>query len=88
MNSAFFLLVDVIPDYVQKTFNLDTEGNPRMGSWIPRTIRMGEKIPDGLDFAVVIYNESLWHFEQARLLVDQIEAANPRVRVLPLPVWG
>jgi len=90
MSIVFFLLLDVVPDYIQKTFNLTPKGrfvNDPDGLYM-RTVFEGERIPDNLDFAVILYNDHAYHGGAAAQLSAQITSLNPGAKVLMLPVQG
>lgn len=87
-NVAFFFLVDVIPEYIQKTFNVTPEGRFRNEGYVfnIRTVLMGQPMPEGLSFAVIIFNDSEWHRTQLYRLMAQVKEFNPGAKILALPV--
>ncbi len=85
---VYFLILDSVPDYIQKTFNLTPEGYFRgaMPQGVVAMLREGDTIPDGLDFAVIIYHTSTYHSIQAGELMQQLESLFPGVMVVGIPV--
>ena len=88
---AFFLVMDdPIPDHIQKTFGFgEKDGALKHYTDCP-VIRMGETINLGrhIEFAVIIYQASDWHSEQAYQLLQQLRDLYPDLKVLSLPVGG
>lgn len=89
MKGALFLLLDVVPDYVEKTFGFRAE-DKLMNSFLfgAPIVYTGDNIPEGLNQALIIYNASAYHWEKYKHLEDQIKAINPGVIVVGLPVAG
>ena len=85
---AFFLLLDVVPDYVQKTFGMDERGRFEVENEWYQTVREGEEIPRGIDLAVILINEDGFHLMQAAQLSVQIKSLVSGVRVIVLPIRG
>jgi hypothetical protein len=83
MKPTLFFVVDLIPEYLKQTFNLDVYGR----STGYNVIFEGEKIPD-LQTAIVIYNDHPVHLAHAHELVDQIKALNYGACVMLVPVKG
>ncbi len=79
-----FLLLDVVPDYVEKTFHIK---DGMVNTYIP-IVPMGAPIPDNLKAAIIIYNASDYHAEKAAQLMDQLEDLNPGIMVVGIPVSG
>ncbi len=85
---VFFFLLDVIPDYIQKTFGVDEDGRFPAGD-ARRAVRLNEDIPlKDVDVAVIVYHRSEHHMEYAYTLMTQLESLVPRAQVVLLPVWG
>ena len=83
----FFFLVDVIPEYMQKTFGVDVSGRFPSGS-VYRGVREGEDIPKNLMSAVIVYHASDYHGNLAINLQSQIYSLHPGAVVVLLPVRG
>jgi hypothetical protein len=83
----FAFVMDVIPDYVQKTFGVDEEGNFPAGSRL-LTLRAGDVIPKNVGLVVLVYSNTWWHLGKAATWKGQIENAYPDVAVLAIPVNG
>ena len=79
--TAMFLLVDLLPEHIQKTFGLDEHGKPTNKFVGMQTIREGESIPKDLDFALILYHAHDWHAQKAVELVDQLKNINERTFV-------
>jgi hypothetical protein len=88
MKPALFFVVDLIPEYVKETFNLDTYGRSKDTSFTGyNVIFEGESIPD-LQTALVIYNDHPVHRAHAHQLVEQIKALNYGASVMLIPIKG
>lgn len=84
---VFFILMDVVPDYVQKTFGMNENGEFRHQEEL-RVVREGENMPKEVDYAVIIFNDSQYHSKQAFELTNQIRSLNPQAKVMAIPVQG
>lgn len=87
---AFFLVLDQVPEHIQKTFGFgEKDGALKHYTDCP-VIRMGETINLGrnIEFAVIIYQASDWHADQAYQLVQQLKDLYPDLKVLSLAVNG
>lgn len=85
--TVFFFLLDVIPDYIQKTFGVGEDGKfPMMD--VRRSVLEGETIPTDLDVAVIVYNYSEYHLHAAYELLEGIKQFNPGAVVVMMPVQG
>lgn len=85
--TALFFLLDTIPEHIQKTFAVNEEGKMLMRSDTQFVVREGEKIPDKLDGAVIVYHVSEWHMAQAATLTAQIEALQPQCLIMGIAVY-
>ena len=81
---VFFLIVDVLPDYVRKTFGMNENGEFQHGG--ARVVREGEDIPRDMDYAIIIYNDSQYHMKRTFELTNQIRSLNPSTKVLAFPI--
>ena len=81
---VFFLVVDVLPDYVQRTFGMNENGEFQHGEM--RVVREGEAIPRDMAFAVILYNDSQYHMKKTFELANQIRFLNPQAKVLAFPI--
>src|SRR6266568_5422583 len=85
---VFFFLLDVIPDYIQKTFGVNGDGKFPEGD-ARRAVRLNEDIPlKDVGVAVIVYNMSETHLNFAHTLMGQLESLVPRAQVVMLPVYG
>lgn len=87
MVPLYVFLLDVIPDYIQKTFGVDEQGH-FLGGKPLRTLREGERIPEDVRVAIIVYNNAQWQIEQAYTLEAQIKDSNPGAVVVGIPVQG
>lgn len=83
---AIFLVLDVIPEHIQQTFGLTSEGLVKAGVPNVQVVRMSESIPDKLDFALIIYHTSRYHTNKAMALQKQIEDLDSRTFVYSIAV--
>ncbi len=81
---AAFILLDVIPDYIEKAFHIK---DGLLNGSVP-VIRLGDTMPTDLTGALIIYNASDYHNEKAAELADQIRKFNPGCMIVALPVAG
>lgn len=87
--SALFLLMDVVPDYVEKTFGFKSDNHlAEYGFYKMLIVREGEDIPKNLDFALILLNESVYHLRLAEGLQRQILDINPQATVVGVMVQG
>jgi len=85
---VFFFLLDVIPDYIQKTFGVNGDGKFPEGD-ARRAVRLNEDIPlKDVGVAVIVYNMSETHLNFAHTLMGQLESLVPRAQVVMMPVYG
>ncbi len=85
---VFFFLLDVIPEYIQKTFGVDGDGKFPVGD-ARRAVRLNEDIPTkDVEVAVIVYNMSEHHLNFAHTLMQQLESLVPRAQVVMMPVQG
>lgn len=85
--TAIFLMLDIIPEHIQKTFGLTEDGRLIGRAAGQFVVRGGETIPDNLDGAVIVYHTAQWQMERASVLMDQIEVLQPRCLVMGLAVY-
>lgn len=85
-STVFFILMDIIPDYVQKTFGMNADGEFRRQDI--RVVKMGGKLPKEMAFGVILFNDSEYHGMEAYELSIQIQAIFPSAKVLMIPVQG
>lgn len=83
----FILMLDTVPDYIQKTFGIDEDGRFPSGSAM-QVIREGEDLPADMEFAVILYNDDEYHASQVFHLARQVMAVSPGAKVMWLPVRG
>lgn len=84
---ALFLLLDTIPEHIQKTFGLTEDGKLVAAYAGQSVVRRGEDIPDRLDGAVIVYHTSQWHMVEASELMDQITVLQPRCLIMGIAVY-
>jgi len=87
---AWFLVLDVIPEHIQQTFDLSEEGKLRNSLFDQaiKVVRLGEEIPKKLTSAVIIYNASAWHATKATELYTQLREMDPGIKIMSIPVKG
>ncbi|SRR5258708_6524586 len=81
---GIFLIMDVVPDYIAKTFGFDTTNTYTAQAY--RIVREGEQIPDNLELALIVYNASAYQDQAAYNPRGQLEAMG--IKVVGLPVIG
>src|SRR5258708_398281 len=86
---VYFLVLDGIPQHIQDTFGFDDNGQAPTNQYA-KVIRMGDEVTlsNNLEFAVIIYNASDWHANEALELKNQLNRMFPQVKILSLPVKG
>lgn len=85
--TALFLLLDTIPEHIQKTFGLTETGKLVAAVEGQFVVQPGESIPDRLDGAVIVYHTSQWHMENARRLMEQVESLQPQCLIMGVAVY-
>jgi hypothetical protein len=83
---ALFLVMDTIPDHLQKSFGLTEDGVLKHDMRGMIVVKMGETIPDRLDSAIIMYNISGWHQQKADELAEQLEQLDSHIVICNFPV--
>lgn len=89
---GLFILLDAVPEWVEKTFWLKKDASGRYISvgfnQIYQVYKLGEEIDTRQSSFIVVYNGSDYHNQQAQQVLDQLDVLVPDHKTMTIPVQG